>query len=735
MPRGTPVRVGVLLDFPQADGGAATEAALRLGIAEVSDAGRLDREVELITRPVAGLPLGSEHEVIEGFRELADTGCLLVVGPSISDNALITTPIGDEIGLVTINYTGGERTRGHFGFHYQVGSLEEEPVALAGRLVERGVERPAVIHDQSPVGRRYAECFDDAATAAGLEVAARRAVSPLIEDAAPAGRRASWTPAPTRSCTSGSGCRRARSRSRWRDATWNRPVLANSALMFGYARPDWRDGWAGWEYLDAIADDNERRQALAAHQPSLAAAPVPCALVDIGRLAARRSPEPITSPARASATRWSGSSDCRPRAGTRGPRWGSACTTTPRSPASTSCCANGGRGAPSRSRVEPRAGDRLAGAAVRRGTGVVCRCGRRRRVGRLHERLRGRALPCRRRDRVGRAPRGHRWRGERRGPVRRRRLPRDPERRARLRRDRLVRRPSACARRPSRVSSACTRTGASRRSPPTCSRPPTTSSWRPTARCSSPTLRRGRSPTTHAAASGRSGATARSTSSPTASTTRTGSASTATVRSSSSRTGSWGSRCSVSCGSRRTADTTASPARTGDGFCFDVDGRLYVAGEIHGVTVLEPDGRIAERLEIPGSGVTTNCCFGGDDLRTLFATEAVPGGLVAWEGMPRRGRAGRHLARPRSCRSSLSHPRGPLVPRCRVAPWRARTGGDDDMTTDDHRHHQDDVTGAEHRRSAGSRARAFHDEADGDPSGVCGGCGWPPDDHELLAAA
>jgi hypothetical protein len=31
--------------------------------------------------------------------------------------------------------------------------------------------------------------------------------------------------------------------------------------------------------------------------------------------------------------------------------------------------------------------------------------------------------------------------------------------------------------------------------------------------------------------------------------------------------------------------------------------------------------------------------------------------------------------------------------------------------------------------------RAFHDEADGDPSGVCGGCGWPPDDHELLAAA
>jgi gluconolactonase len=78
-------------------------------------------------------------------------------------------------------------------------------------------------------------------------------------------------------------------------------------------------------------------------------------------------------------------------------------------------------------------------------------------------------------------------------------------------------------------------------------------------------------------------------------------------------------------------------AQTGDGFCFDVDGRLYVAGGVHGVTVLEPDGTVVEVLEIPGRGVTTNCCFGGPDLRTLYATEAVPGGVVAWEGMPAAG--------------------------------------------------------------------------------------------------
>lgn len=78
--------------------------------------------------------------------------------------------------------------------------------------------------------------------------------------------------------------------------------------------------------------------------------------------------------------------------------------------------------------------------------------------------------------------------------------------------------------------------------------------------------------------------------------------------------------------------------RTGDGFCLDADGRFYVAGGIHGVTVLERDGTVVEVLELPGEGVTTNCCFGGADLRTLFATDAVPGGVWAWEGMPTAGR-------------------------------------------------------------------------------------------------
>lgn len=76
----------------------------------------------------------------------------------------------------------------------------------------------------------------------------------------------------------------------------------------------------------------------------------------------------------------------------------------------------------------------------------------------------------------------------------------------------------------------------------------------------------------------------------------------------------------------------------GDGFCLDADGRYYVASTIeHGIRVVDPDGAVVDFLEIDGDGLTTNCCFGGDDLRTLFVTDAMPGNLVAFEHMPTPG--------------------------------------------------------------------------------------------------
>jgi gluconolactonase len=76
----------------------------------------------------------------------------------------------------------------------------------------------------------------------------------------------------------------------------------------------------------------------------------------------------------------------------------------------------------------------------------------------------------------------------------------------------------------------------------------------------------------------------------------------------------------------------------GDGFCLDADGRFYVASTIeHGIRVVEPDGRVVDFLAIDGEGLSTNCCFGGSEMRTLFVTDALPGNVVAFADMPTPG--------------------------------------------------------------------------------------------------
>ncbi len=278
-----PIRVGLLYDYPQADGLFAE--SVRIGIDEVAATGRLDREIELVERQTRGLPAGSEQDVKRGFAELDDEGVIAIIGPSISDNALIVAPLCDAARIPAINYTGGERTRSQWMFHYQVGSLEEEPPVLAARMIERQFRRAAVVFDQSPVGRRYAECFEAARARLGLEVTGTASISALAETADDILTQLRGGN-PDVLVYFGLGVSsRAVALARL-ELGWNIPVLSNSALMFGYARRDWREGYAGWEYIDTIADDNQRRASLREISPRAAGGPIGCAAYDMGRMLA-----------------------------------------------------------------------------------------------------------------------------------------------------------------------------------------------------------------------------------------------------------------------------------------------------------------------------------------------------------------------------------------------------------------------------------------------------------------
>ncbi len=73
-----------------------------------------------------------------------------------------------------------------------------------------------------------------------------------------------------------------------------------------------------------------------------------------------------------------------------------------------------------------------------------------------------------------------------------------------------------------------------------------------------------------------------------------------------------------------------------DGIKLDVDGRIYMAASVdRGVRIVE-DGRIVEHFPLEGEGFTTNLCFGGEDLRTLFITDG-PGNVWMIRDTPTAG--------------------------------------------------------------------------------------------------
>ncbi len=282
------MKVGVLYDFPQHDGGASVEEAILLGVSEVAASGRLDRPVELVARQAHGLPAGTIHDVERCFAELVADGVLAIVGPAVSDNGLVVGRLAADARVSCVNYTGGEHTRSAWMFHYQVGSLEEEPLVLVELLRDNGHLDVAVAYDRTPVGRRYADAFGQGADAAGLQVVASAAVDPLADSPesfhATLGRFRSAEPGALAYLGMGVA---ARGLARAVDeAKWEVPVVANSALMFAYLHRDWRELWEGWTYVDTLSDGNRTLARLRQIAPRTGRGPVGVAAYDIGRLLA-----------------------------------------------------------------------------------------------------------------------------------------------------------------------------------------------------------------------------------------------------------------------------------------------------------------------------------------------------------------------------------------------------------------------------------------------------------------
>lgn len=296
-----PIKVGILNDLAEAPStdlasGGGVEHYVRVAIDEVRTAGRLDRDVELITAYGLGLPRGTAAAVERAYAELVAQDVLLVVGPAIGDNALVATPLADAACVPTIHWAGTGKARSEWMFHLQVGSHEDEATVLVRQIVTTGARSVGLVYDRSPIGRRYAAFLESECEVHGLEITGSRTVSPVVDDAS-AEVGAVMATAPDALVYLGLGLSGRAVAAAKRTAGWDVPAYMNSAGMFGHV-PEVGADLDGWTYVDMYSDTNTALAALRErlgpdHAPEHAGAS-PAYGFDLGQLVAEglaRAPE------------------------------------------------------------------------------------------------------------------------------------------------------------------------------------------------------------------------------------------------------------------------------------------------------------------------------------------------------------------------------------------------------------------------------------------------------------
>jgi ABC-type branched-subunit amino acid transport system substrate-binding protein len=233
---------------------------LRLRFEEALRDEELDRPIELVVRTGRGLPHGTAHAVGEAWTELADEGVLVILGPGITDNCIAVVPLFETRRVPTINFPGTTRSRGRYGFHYQIGSLYDDGPLIAQAIARRGLGTVAVIRDRSPIGAEYFDNFERECERLGLAVNLDIKCSPVAGDLSREVERAARSD-PSALVYLGFGAVLAELSRAVTAAGWNIPRFTTTAGMhFHNKSPAERRQMDGWVYVDQVDEGNNQLQ-------------------------------------------------------------------------------------------------------------------------------------------------------------------------------------------------------------------------------------------------------------------------------------------------------------------------------------------------------------------------------------------------------------------------------------------------------------------------------------------
>src|SRR6187401_1329427 len=182
-----PVKIGVLVDMDLGQLLADWIDPTILAIEDALNEGVFSRgPIQLVVADARGLPRENYRKVIDGYRWLVEQGCVVVLGPMISDNCLLLQDLANELGVACIGWTGAHRFASDYCFTVANGDIPTEGVMCAQWMANRGYRKVGMFWEQGSSGKDYADYFRDTALQMGLQVVREVKLEPnpkgLVDD-------------------------------------------------------------------------------------------------------------------------------------------------------------------------------------------------------------------------------------------------------------------------------------------------------------------------------------------------------------------------------------------------------------------------------------------------------------------------------------------------------------------------------------------------------------------------
>jgi ABC-type branched-subunit amino acid transport system substrate-binding protein len=251
----SPVKIGYLVDI---DSGALLGDCLDAAILACEDAladGELFRPIEIIPKIARGLPRAEARIAVSGYEELCDEGCLVVLGPYITDNGMALLPAMERRGVPMISTNGAKAYNSYYGFTTGNGGVSEEGAMMAGWLREKGHQRVAMITEISPGGREYSAAFRASATRNRLDVVAELLIETTGQGLVDALRTLRDEVKPDAIAYCGYGYPTAMFNPILHDLDFDPPRVMSTAFMWYINVSSMLDDLEGWVGVDQVGDE------------------------------------------------------------------------------------------------------------------------------------------------------------------------------------------------------------------------------------------------------------------------------------------------------------------------------------------------------------------------------------------------------------------------------------------------------------------------------------------------